>query len=118
MPRACMTPFCPYEATGKMRTCDNCRASAHRWEKRHASEIIKRAQALRLYSGRMSLFAVIDVNKEDVTLLDHDALAAKGIMKFREVKAKAKSAAAQVKTRQAKAKARSRATTPARPAHA
>jgi len=70
------------EATGQMRTCNNCRASMHRWERRPVGEILGRASKLRKYTRRMQQFAVIDHESEKVQRIDREALVEKGIMRF------------------------------------
>lgn len=87
------------DATGRMNTCTNCRASMHRWDQRSVGDILQRATALRIYTRRMHQFAVVDEDKEKVARVDRQALVDKGIMMYAGLKRRAASNIVQLKLR-------------------
>jgi hypothetical protein len=80
--KTCCTPGCTNELSpnGRMRTCVNCRASAHRWEKRRPPEVLNYFQQLRVRTNRMSLFAV--VKDDEVVFKDRAELERKRLITF------------------------------------
>lgn len=74
------------DATGRMKTCTNCRASMHRWDQRSVGEILERATKLRTYRRRMEQFAMVDEENEKVARVDRQVLVDKRIMMYRGLK--------------------------------
>ena len=91
------------ESTGRMRTCVNCRASMHRWEKREAGDIVARFANLRKWSKRMTQFSVVR-DDDKVEMVDHKILQQRRIMEFRDVTRRAKANVVQMKLHQRRVK--------------
>lgn len=93
----CIINGCDNEAGKRMKTCDLCRASMHRWEKRRPAEILQRSLQLNLYRNRMAQFSV--VKDDDVSMRDRETLQDEGVMMFRDVRRKAKATVTYLKTK-------------------
>jgi len=80
----CCTTDCDnvVSPNSKLRTCVNCRAAIHRWDKRSTGEIVNYFQQLRVRTARMSTFAVIKVSDDQVIKKDHDELERKRLVTF------------------------------------
>lgn len=84
----CCTPGCDNELSpnARLRTCVNCRAHGHRWDKRRPAERLDYSRRLRLYNSRMRMF--YEVTDDDVKTRDHATLEEKRLLSFPVRKAK------------------------------
>ena len=102
--KTCCTPGCDNELkpNSRLRTCNNCRAYAHRWDRRRPAERLDYSRALSVRRARMSLF--MEVSDDAVSMRDHDALEKKRLITFpvRKSKQKAKSNIVEFKIRNKK----------------
>lgn len=102
----CSTNNCPNELSpnSKMRTCPNCRAYWHRWDRKRPAEVVHYAHKLRLYQSRMNVIAV--VKDDELHRVDHALLVEKKLLTFpiRQAKQRAKSSVVAFKLRDRKRK--------------
>jgi hypothetical protein len=90
--KRCCTTDCEnlLSPNSRLRTCVNCRATIHRWDKRPTGEIVNYFQQLRVRTARMSTFAVIKIDEDKVIKKPHEELERKGLVTFAKRKKKVK----------------------------
>jgi hypothetical protein len=97
----CCIPNCPNELSGhaRLRTCNNCRAYLHRWDRRRPAEILDYSQRLALYRSRMASF--VDVKDDEVNKRSHAELEKQGLALFpTRAKRRAKAIVVDLKVRE------------------